>query len=100
MAKFDYPISSPYAVTPQLSWRLGRYNHRPVLPHESDEQIIVEPKYANRPDKLSRDKYGTAAYWWVFMLRNMDQIRDPIFDLNAGMRIWIPSPERVSSLSK
>jgi len=28
--------------------------------------------------------------WWVFAARNPDVIQDPIFDLNAGVQIYIP----------
>jgi hypothetical protein len=98
MAVINYPANSPYATTPQIYWRMGRYEHRPILPQHNDTFITVEPKYHNRPDRLSHDLYGTPNLWWVFMLRNMDLIRDPIWDLKAGMRIAVPSTDSLKKV--
>lgn len=93
MARIDYPVSSPYATTPQLDWRLGRYAHRALKPQTSDRQITVTTRYHQRPERLSGDLYGTPNYWWVFGLRNPNLIRDPFFDLKAGMTIMVPDAE-------
>lgn len=95
MAKITYPTTSPYYFTPQETWRLGRYVHRPVQPESDDTEIILDAKYQHRPDLLSFDLYQSAAYWWVFMLRNMNRVRDPVFDLKAGMRLNVPSIESI-----
>lgn len=91
MARIQYPNSSPYAVTPQLDWRLGRYAHRPIPADVADTVVQITAKYHNRPDRLSNDLYGTPNFYWVFMCRNLNQIRDPIFDLTLGMYIYAPS---------
>lgn len=91
MSVILYPTSSIYAVTPQLNWRLGVYKHRAIAPAKGDTQITISAKYNLRPDRLSLDLYGTQNYWWVFMLRNMNVIRDPVYDMTTGKTIWVPS---------
>lgn len=95
MSRVNYPVSSPYAITPQLDWRIGRYEHRPLLPQPGDKEITVTTRYHFRPDRLSGDLFGTVNYWWVFGLRNPNLIRDPFFDLKAGMKIFVPTEEYV-----
>ena len=34
--------------------------------------------------------YGTKDLWWVFAQRNMDTIKDPVFDFVAGVEIYLP----------
>lgn len=91
MAKIDYPNSSPYALTPQSSWYIGRYVHRRIEPASDDTTVVIAPKYNLRPDRMSQDLYGTPLYWWVFMIRNMNVIRDPIYDFRSGVSIVVPS---------
>ena len=58
---------------------------RPI-PAESDDVLYtVQPQYTNRPDLLAFDLYGDKDLWWVFAQR-----KDPIFDLVAGIQIYIP----------
>lgn len=95
MPVIKYPSTSPYAVTPQASWRIGLYRHRPIPPDPSDTNYPVPAKYHNRPDRLANDLYGTDDYWWVFQVRNINLIRDAFFDLKAGMTIVVPSPEHL-----
>lgn len=100
MPRVEYNSPSPYVDTPQTSWYLGRFQRRSVKPHSTDRLIQVPTKYAARPDLLSYDVYGTTDYWWVFMARNIDLIRDPVYDLKAGMQIYIPSIERIQNIAK
>jgi hypothetical protein len=58
---------------------------------DTDQIITLGTKYVNRPDLLSFDLYGTSGYWWIFSVRNPDQIKDPIYDMQAGMTIYAPS---------
>lgn len=63
---------------------------RPV-PAESDDVLYeVEPQYNYRPDLLAYDLYGSSKLWWVFAQRNMNVIKDPIYDLTAGTEIFLP----------
>lgn len=98
MAKVNYAASSPYFITPQTSWYLGPLQARDIPAHSSDAFIPIKAKYNNRPDLLSFDIYGTPAYWWVFMQRNLDLIRDPIWDFQEGMFIYVPSIDRLTTL--
>lgn len=95
MAKVDYKTTSPWAETVQSTWYLGHYTHRPIGVDGSDEKIIVDRKYHERPDLLSHALYGTTDYWWVFMVRNPNKIKDPIHDLQGGMTIMVPTRERL-----
>lgn len=100
MTTVNYPSSSPYYDTPQLSWRIGRWVPRSIPPASDDTYLVINPKYQYRPDRLSFDLYGSAAYWWVFMARNIDLIRDPTYDMVAGMQIVIPSSATVQQSLK
>lgn len=98
MSKIDYPRTSPYFGTPQTNWYLGRYEHRSIAPSSADKQIVISSMYQYRPDRLSQDLYGTPAYWWIFAIRNPDEIRDPIWDFTAGKTIYAPAVEALSTL--
>jgi hypothetical protein len=98
MSVIKYPSTSSYFNTPQLDWRIGRYVHRPIYPDVTDRAFLVTPKYHNRPDRLSADLYGTPLYYWVFMARNMNAIRDPIYDLVQGMTIIVPTRDVIAKL--
>lgn len=91
MARIQYSRNSPYATTPQSSWYLGKYDHRPIRRHSEDTMVILDSRHQYRPDVLSQELYGTPSLWWVFMLRNMDEIRDPLNDFTAGKIIFAPS---------
>ena len=63
---------------------------RPI-PAESDDVLItIQPQYTHRPDLLAFDLYGDKDLWWVFAQRNIEIIKDPIFDLEAGIQIHVP----------
>lgn len=92
MTRVNYSSGSPYVKTDQVDiyleyldyWK-GTY----LFPAESDSLYVVQPKYENRPDLLSYDLYGTVAWWWTFAVRNPDVIKDPIYDLKAGITIYL-----------
>ncbi len=91
MSRINYPSSSPYAQTPQTSWYMSNYVHRPIPVSGDDKPFTITKKYQYRPDTLSYDKYGTPAYWWVFSVRNRNLIGDPIWDMEIGKTIIVPS---------
>lgn len=95
MAKVSYSKNSPYSKTTQTSWYLSHYVPRYVLKSDDDKPITISAKYEHRPDLLSYDIYGTVGYWWVFMKRNMDLIKDPIYDMKAGMTIYVPQEKNI-----
>ncbi len=98
MAQTRYRRTSPYAETSQTSWYLRQLNLRNVPPDDTDIPMEVQSKYDERPDLLSNDLYGTPDYWWVFIVRNMEEIKDPIHDLKPGLEIFVPTKERLQEL--
>lgn len=99
MPRITYPSSSPYATTKQSANFIGLYKHRPIKPHRDDREYTITQKYHLRPDLLAFDLYGKEDYWWVFYVRNLNVIRDPIWDFTVGATIWYPSPEHLRSIA-
>jgi hypothetical protein len=86
----NYRKSSPYFLSKQNNLYLETLVIRPV-PAEADDFLYkIENQYNHRPDLLSYDLYGTPKLWWVFVQRNMDVLKDPIFDFVPGAQIYIP----------
>jgi hypothetical protein len=88
MAKYDF--LSPWANTTQNENYLELLTIRPVPAEPDDYRYIIENQYKNRPDLLAYDLYGSAKLWWVFVQRNMDVIKDPIYDFVPGTAIFLP----------
>jgi len=86
-----YTTSSPWHNTKiEGEEYLGILKIRPV-PKESDDVLYtIQPQYTHRPDLLAYDVYGDSKLWWVFAQRNMDTIKDPVFDFVAGVEIYLP----------
>ena len=87
----SYLKTSPYSttvVTP--SGELGILKIRPIPADDDDFLYEIEPQYSHRPDLLAFDLYGTSKLWWVFAQRNMDILKDPIFDMKPGVKIFLP----------
>jgi hypothetical protein len=99
MTKIQYPSTSPYAITPQSNWAIGLYKHRPIIASDDDKLLPIAAKYHHNSPLLAADLYGDASLYWVFMLRNMNIFRDPIWGLEAGMEIYIPSKENLRKSS-
>lgn len=95
MTKIIYKTVSPYALTPQSNWSIGLYNHRSIPSFGDDRAYTIERKYHNRPDWLAYHLYGDSELYWVFMVRNMNVIRDPIWDFEEGVEIYITSKENL-----
>ena len=85
-----YAQTSPYASTDQNNLYLENLSIRPVPAEKDDFLYTIENKYEHRPDLLAYDLYGDPKLWWVFVQRNMETIKDPIFDFTPGTRIFIP----------
>lgn len=76
-------------------------NNLPSIPETvSDELYVIEPKFHQRPDLLANRIYGTTRLWWVFCLRNLDLIEDPIRDFTQGKEISLPSKNAVEQLTR
>ncbi len=85
-----YSQSSPYKSTPQNNLYLELLEIRPVPAEPDDFLYTIENQYRNRPDLLAYDLYGNAKLWWVFVQRNMQVIKDPIYDFEPGKKIYLP----------
>ena len=89
-----YTSSSPYSKTKTVGNQyLDVLQIRPVTENPDDVRYTIEPQYTHRPDLLAYDLYGDKNLWWVFAQRNMDIIKDPIYDLEPGVEIFIPQGE-------
>lgn len=86
----SYTSSSPWAHTAQNSLYLETLEIRPVPAEVDDYRYVIENQYKHRPDLLAYDLYGNAKLWWVFVQRNMDVIKDPIYDFEPGKIIYLP----------
>ena len=86
----SYSSLSPWSNTPQNTLYLESLVIKPVPAEADDFYYQIESHYTYRPDLLSYDLYGTPKLWWVFVQRNMNVLRDPIFDFVAGAKIFIP----------
>jgi hypothetical protein len=86
----EYSKTSPYFRTSQSSGYLDIISFV-NLTEETDDILYEVPKnYEYRPDLLAYDIYGDVGYWWVFAVRNKSIIKDPVFDLESGLQIYIP----------
>lgn len=92
----NYSSTSPWHKTNTVnSQYLDVLAIRPV-PAESDDVLYtIEVQYTHRPDLLAYDLYGDKNLWWVFAQRNMNVIKDPIYDIEAGVQIYLPKGERL-----
>jgi len=96
MAK--YGSQSPWGRTKVVNKNyLNVLQIRPVPKSDDDVLYEVQPQFTHRPDLLAFSVYGSSKLWWVFAQRNMDVLKDPVFDLEAGVKIYLP---RASTLQK
>lgn len=96
MAK--YRQSSPYYKTPQNNFYLELLSIRPVPAETDDFLYTIENQYRFRPDLLAFDLYGNPKLWWVFVQRNMNVIKDPIYDFEPGTKIYLPKKSNLERL--
>jgi hypothetical protein len=86
-----YLKSSPWAKTPANDLYLDILVYRPLIKNSADRSYIIENQYKHRPDLLAYDLYGDTKLWWVFVHRNRDVLKDPIFDFLPGVEIILPN---------
>jgi hypothetical protein len=86
----NYAKTSPWADTDQNNFYLDLLEIRPVPSEPDDFRYVIENQYRHRPDLLAYDVYGNAKLWWVFIQRNMSVIKDPIYDFEPGIVIYLP----------
>lgn len=98
MAEF-YAKTSPYYKTQfSLGGNLDIYSKRPIPSNPDDILYEIQPQYTYRPDLLAYDLYGSAKLWWVFAVRNIDTIKDPVFDFKPGTKIFLPKKTLLNSV--
>ena len=77
------------------------YNNLPrIRPSVTDTTVVLTEKYTMRPDLLAEDLYENVEFWWVFSLRNLEILKDPINDFKAGLVIKAPSKATIEKLSR
>ena len=92
----SYNNSSPWANSVQNDLYLELLEIRPVPSEPDDFLYTIENQYKFRPDLLAYDLYGNPKLWWVFMQRNMNVLKDPVFDFLPGTRIYIPKQNNLT----
>jgi hypothetical protein len=92
-----YKQTSPYSATKQNNLYLELLSIRPVPAQADDYLYTIESQYTRRPDLLAYDLYGDAKLWWVFVQRNMEVIKDPIYDFVPGVKIYIPKKSNLKA---
>jgi|JTFN01.1.fsa_nt_gb hypothetical protein len=98
MPRINLNNESPYKNTPQTNWYMLPLVMREIPESNTDKLITITPEFEFRPRLLANAMYGDGKYWWVFMVRNMDKIRDPINDFKTGLEIWVPSKHRLTEI--
>jgi len=92
-----YGVTSPYYSTVQTPGYLDVINFRDIPATSTDIVYALDKKYEHRPELLAYDLYGNVDLWWVFAVRNKSIIQDPVFDMVAGLKIYIPSQSGLQS---
>ena len=85
-----YKKTSPYFKTQVVNEYLDVIEFRDLPLQRDDILFEVTATYENRPDLLAYDLYKDADLWWVFAVRNKSIIKDPVYDLVAGVKIYLP----------
>ncbi len=94
-----YSPSSPYYKTSFVSGQyLDILNIRPIPAEADDVLYIIQVQYTHRPDLLAFDMYGDKNLWWVYAQRNLETLKDPIFDFEAGTEIFVPKGPKLKQL--
>lgn len=92
-----YSRTSPYYSTPITNGYLDLLEFRDLAVEADDILWTVTKKYEYRPDLLAYDLYQDVGLWWVFAVRNKNIIKDPVFDLTAGSKIYLPKITAIKS---
>ena len=85
-----YTKTSPYYNTSMVNNYLDVINFRDIPKERDDILFEVTATYEHRPDLLAYDLYNDQKLWLVFAVRNRSVIKDPVFDMVAGVKIYLP----------
>lgn len=86
-----YNRNSPWFRTPVNDSYLETLTYRAIVQNQSDTVYVIENQYKHRPDLLAHDLYGDNKLWWVFVHRNRNILKDPVFDFVPGVTIYLPN---------
>lgn len=93
----SYKSTSPYYQTKDDLGYLDVMVYR-TIPSERDDILFeVTKNYEFRPDLLANDLYNDVNLWWVFAIRNNSILKDPIFDMRSGIKIFLPKITTINS---
>jgi hypothetical protein len=93
-----YKQTSHLSATPVVNGYTTMYNPS-IRPNYSQTTVFtLTQKYNKRPDILAYERYGEAAYWWVFVVYNKNLILDPINDFTTGLTILVPNRNFIAGL--
>ena len=92
-----YNKTSPYYATSEKNGYLDIIAFREIVAQVDDILFTVTKNYENRPDLLAYDLYKDVNLWWVFAVRNKTVIKDPVFDMVAGTKIYLPKITTIKS---
>jgi hypothetical protein len=97
-----YSKNSFLANAPTKSFYTGlNYANLPrVTASVADATFTLTSKYNMRPDLLAHDLYDNVELWWVFSLRNLEILKDPINDFKTGLVIKTPSVDTINRLAR
>ena len=93
----EYSASSPWFKTPQNSNYLELHVYREIPINKDDYPYEIEAKFNFRPDLLAHSLYNDSGLWWVFSQRNPSIIKDPVFDFEAGVVIYVPRADTLKA---
>jgi len=85
-----YNKTSPYFSTSLENNYLNVIDFRDIPAQPDDVLFTVTKNYEYRPDLLAFDLYNDVTLWWVFSVRNKSILKDPVFDMVAGKKIFLP----------
>jgi hypothetical protein len=94
----QYSKTSPWFNTTITNGYLDILTIRPVSSEADDLPFTITTHYNLRPDLLAFDLYGTPRLWWVFVQRNMNVLKDPIYDFTIGTTIFLPKKDSLFKL--
>jgi hypothetical protein len=99
MANNLYPATSPYYFSDIVNNNfLDVMINRPIPMQPSDIYWEITVVYQYRPDLLAYDLYSDSRLWWVFASRNPNRLKDPYFDFVAGVGIYLPKADLLSTV--
>jgi hypothetical protein len=93
-----YSNTSPYYKTEIVNGYLDVMSFRELPNEQNDILFEVTATYEYRPDLLAYDLYEDPTLWWVFSVRNKRILKDPIYDLKAGIKIYLPKKSTLKTV--